>query len=36
MQITWEDPEVEEACRPRVVVCPQPKGAGKGMLRTRR
>lgn len=36
MQRTWEEPEVEEACRPRVVVRPQPRGAGQGMLRTRR
>ena len=34
MQRTWEEPEVEEACRPRVVVRPQPRGAGQGMLRT--
>lgn len=35
MQRAWEEPEVEETCRPRVVVHPWPKGVGKGMLRTR-
>ena len=29
MQRTWEEPEVEEACRPRVVVRPAP-GGGAG------